>query len=129
MNQLEEKKTILIIDEDQAICAAFNKVLGKEYHIISSNNFIDGLFALKMNKPELVIIDIKVPGEIEKLIIRQIKDFQSNLPIIIITAFTNYFNYQDIKSFDADDYIKKPINVDELLAKIKNIENMENASS
>lgn len=126
---MSDKKTIILIDEDPAICLAFKKVLNANYRIIASNNFADGLFALKMNKPMLVIIDIKIPGDIEKIFIQQIKNFQSSLPIFIITAFSNYFNYDDIKSFGADDYLKKPFDIDDLLQKLKKIENRGNEAA
>lgn len=109
---------ILMIEDDTEI-ASLLKQFFKRYNIILTNYDCPelGLSALNINKYDLVILDLSLPGldgtEVCKLIRKK-----SQIPIIISTARSDIKDKTTCYNFGADDYIPKPYDVEELLLRI-----------
>ena len=114
------KKKILVVDDEQNIRFLLKEELTDEgYDVITADN---GEIALKMieeKKPDLVTLDIKMPGEDGLSILREIRETEYDLPVIICSAYSVYKS--DFSAVAADHYVVKSSNFDELKNKIKEI--------
>lgn len=113
-------KKILIVDDEKNIRLLLTEELTDEgYEVIEANN---GAMALKMiteEKPDLVTLDIKMPGEDGLSILRKIRETEYDLPVIICSAYSVYKS--DFSAVAADHYVVKSSNFDELKDKIREI--------
>ncbi len=115
---------ILIVDDDVASCRTL------QFHLQSQENEVeiahsvnDGMNHARSNKPELIILDIRMPG---KSGLEGLPEFKSAYPdthVIMITAFHDMESTIEAMQKGADDYIHKPIDIDELDAAIEKIVN------
>jgi len=113
--------TILIVDDDPAILMGLTlKIKRHGYQVITAKDGHEGIQKVKENKPDLVLSDVMMPfpdGFEMRRILRQDVELAS-IPFIFLTARTDV---QDrLRGFreGADDYILKPFNADEVLARI-----------
>ena len=117
-------KKILIIEDDEDIVEMISYNLRKEgYRIISVSNGEDTLDLAVREKPDLVILDLMLPGmdglEVCKSLRQDART--SNLPIIMLTAKSQETDKIVGLEVGADDYMTKPFSPRELLARIKAI--------
>jgi len=111
-------KRILIIDDERIVCSFFEKILSEQgYEVISALDARAGLRLVKKRKPDLVIIDLSMPGinGIEGL--RLIKE-TSDIPVIIVTGYGTMETVREAMRLGAYDYITKPFRVKELISRI-----------
>lgn len=116
------KKKILIVDDEKNIRFLLNEELTDEgYDVIMAESGAAALEIIAKEKPDLVTLDIKMPGEDGLSILRKIKEKEYDLPVIICSAYSVYKS--DFSAVAADHYVVKSSNFDELKAKIKEILN------
>ncbi len=119
--EFEEKKHILVVDDDDRI-----RELIKEY--LDNNNFYtttakdaeDAKNKIKLIKFDLIILDIMMPGQNGLDLAKKIK-YSSDQPIILLTAMGESSDRISGLETGADDYLPKPFEPKELLLRIKNI--------
>lgn len=110
---------ILIIDDDKNICDLLRIYLEKEgYSTIISNNGEEGMVKFYALKPDIILLDIMLPGMDGWQICREIRE-NYNTPILMITAKSEVFDKVLGLELGADDYIVKPFDTKEVLARIK----------
>jgi two-component system, OmpR family, response regulator len=110
---------ILVVEDDQTIREGITSFL-------SDNNFLveavgDGAAALdsvKKKTPDLVILDLGLPKISGESVVQEIKKLFPNLPVIILTAKNQKTDILSGFSLGADDYISKPFDLEELMARI-----------
>lgn len=117
------KKKILIIDDTDLMVKLIKDILTeKGYEVVSANNGIDGINMVMTEKPDLVLLDIVMPGmdgfEVCKLLRRE--ESNNLMPIIILTAQGNEEDKLTGLELGADDYITKPFNPRELISRVNN---------
>lgn len=115
----EDKKTILIVDDEQSIIDILVYNLKKEgYNTIEAN---DGVTAVEMaisQKPNLILLDIMLPKMDGLTACKKIKS-ALNVPILILSAKDEELDKIVGLELGADDYITKPFSVRELMARVK----------
>ena len=110
---------ILIIDDDKNICDLLRIYLEKEgYSTIISNNGEEGMVKFYALKPDIILLDIMLPGMDGWQICREIRK-NYNTPILMITAKSEVFDKVLGLELGADDYIVKPFEAKEIVARIK----------
>ncbi|MBU4407351.1 MAG: response regulator, partial [Proteobacteria bacterium] len=77
----------------------------------------EALTQLKIINPDLIILDINMPGINGIDVLRQIKEMNSSLPVILSSAYQEF--KQDLATWASDEYIVKSSNLDELKAAVK----------
>lgn len=106
---------VLVIDDDKAICRTLQvhfRSLGHESR--SARCFDDGV-ALALNwQPQLVILDVQLPGKSGLDGLEEIKQALPRTPVLVITAFHDMTTTVTAMKRGADDYVVKPIDIDEL---------------
>lgn len=112
-------KTILIIDDDEALVASLGAGLSDEgFSVISAANGNDAIERVKKESPNLVVLDLMLPGMDGVSVCRMIRRI-SPIPVIMLTAKNDEMNKVVGLEVGADDYITKPFSFRELLARVK----------
>ena len=108
-------KRILIIDDDIHIGNVLEETLSKEgYEISRAYSGTEALLVIPDSKPDLVLLDLMLPGLNGEDVLPQIK----GIPIIVVSAKVDIDNKVDVLLGGAVDYVTKPFNMRELLARI-----------
>ena len=115
----QKAQTILVIEDDQDMLQLLRRVLESEgYRVILATNGVYGVTLLREAKPDLVLLDIMMPGPDGYMTLSSIRQY-SNVPVIMVTAMRDIESLQKTLTLGADDYIKKPFRPGELLARVK----------
>lgn len=121
MNSPKPNAKILIIDDDRELGDMLKEFLAPDHFELSAClNGEDGLQALQQGDYELLILDIMLPGASGIDVLKQLRQ-SSDIPVIMLTARGDDVDRILGLEFGADDYISKPFNPRELLARIKAI--------
>jgi two-component system, response regulator, stage 0 sporulation protein F len=113
-----EKKRILLVDDEDGIQLLYREEFEDEgYTVDSAYNGVDALVKFRENPPDLVVLDINMPGMNGIEVLRQMKELRANLPIILSSAYQEY--KQDFGSWASEAYVVKSANMDELKATIR----------
>lgn len=118
MSMLSPSK-ILIVDDEFNICELIKLYLLKEnFNVVTVNDGLKALETFQKEAPSLVILDIMLPGMDGWEICREIRKI-SNIPIIMLTAKGENFDKVLGLELGADDYVVKPFDPKELVARVK----------
>ena len=114
-------KTILIIDDERNIVNLVKIYLENEgYQVAAAYDGVDGLQQIRALRPALVVLDLMLPGMDGYEVCRTVRR-ESDVPIIMLTARTDDVDKIVGLELGADDYLGKPFNARELVARIKAI--------
>lgn len=117
---MRDKNSILVIDDEKGICAFFEKVLTKEgYRVLTALSGDRGLAIIKMEKPDMVLLDLKMPGMDGIEVLRQIKKIDKNIVVIILTAYGTMETARMAMRLGAFDYLTKPFDLEYVKAVVK----------
>jgi len=113
---------ILVIDDDLASCRTLQLHFGSLGHNVTAAHSAEaGLAEASRMCPELVILDIRMPGRSGLDALPELKQALPDIRIIMITAFHDMENTIQAMKRGADDYILKPIDIDELDASVERV--------
>lgn len=113
------KKTILVVDDDHEIVRAITITLEREgYHVLNAYDGLQALDCVTSREVHLIIIDVMMPKLDGLSAVMKIRE-KKNLPIIILSAKGEDSDKILGLSMGADDYISKPFNPMELVARVK----------
>lgn len=108
-------KKILIVDDQYGIRALLYEVLGKEgYKTFQAANGQQALQIVKKDKPNLVILDMKIPGMDGLEILQEIKTINKEIKVIMMTAYGELDMIQKAHDLGALTHFTKPFDIDEL---------------
>jgi len=118
-----DKSTVLLIDDNADMRQLLELTLGETYHCIQASNGEIGLEKAQQNLPDIVISDVMMPGlnGFEVLQQLKLKSLTSHIPVILLTAKGDKQSRIQGWENNADDYIEKPFNAEELMARIDNL--------
>ena len=112
---------ILVVDDERNVHYSFRRVLGNEYDVISAFSGQEALEHLGSEIFQLVLLDVRMPGENGLDTLQEIKRSYPELPVIMMTAFASAETAIQSTTFDAEDYLIKPLDVDNLKQVIASI--------
>jgi len=106
-------KKILLVDDEEGIQLLYREEFEEEgYEVVSAYNGEEALEIFASQPPELVILDINMPGMSGIEVLRRMKELKPDLPVILSSAYQEY--KQDLGSWASEEYIVKSANLDEL---------------
>jgi signal transduction histidine kinase len=110
---------ILVIDDDKGPRESLRMVLKYDYEMFLADRVDAGIELLREKKPDLVIMDIRMPDKngIEGL--QEIREINSSVSIVMLTGFGDLETAQQAIRFGANDYLQKPFDTDEIQAVVK----------
>ena len=116
---VEFKKTILIVDDEKMILNLLAHNLEKEgYNVIEATDGLEAINIAQEKKIDLILLDVMLPKLDGLSVCKRVKNML-NIPILMVTAKDDELDKILGLELGADDYITKPFNIRELLARIK----------
>ncbi|MDO4749289.1 MAG: response regulator [Eubacteriales bacterium] len=113
-------KTVLIVDDEKAIVDILRFNLEIEgFNVNCAYDGLEGLSAARDTDPDLILLDVMLPGMDGFEVCRTLRDEGNNVPIIMITAREEETDKVFGLELGADDYITKPFSLRELVARVR----------
>ncbi len=118
--KVRDKGTVLVVDDEPRLVRLVREVLkAVGYEVLSARDGERALETMAVEQPDLVLLDIMLPGEMDGYeVCKQIREF-STVPIIMLTAKTREVDMLHGFDVGADDYLTKPFSAKELIARVK----------
>ncbi len=117
----QEKKHILVVDDDDKLLSLLKKFLSENDFVVSAGNCSAvALDILDLLKFDMIVLDIMMPGEDGLVLTKKIRQ-KSDVPILILSAMSDTADRITGLEKGADDYLVKPFEPKELLLRINNI--------
>ena len=113
------KKILIIEDEPNIRELVLYNLQANGYEGIQAEDGIMGITMVHTEKPDLILLDIMLPGKSGYDICRELRNEGNNTPVIMLTAKNEEIDKVLGLEFGADDYISKPFGIRELMARIK----------
>lgn len=114
-------RTILVVEDDAAILKGLEDSFKREgYRVLTERDGKKGLRAAVQNQPDLVVLDVMLPGMDGFGVCTELKKQGFTQPVFMLTALANEQARLKGLEYGADDYIQKPFSIQELLLRVKN---------
>ena len=107
-------QTILIVDDDKSIRYSLKRILEENFSILTAQNGEEGLIRMKESSPDLIIMDIKMPGRSGIEVLREMKSIDPKSLVILMTAYGTTETAIEAMKFGAFDYILKPFPIPQM---------------
>ena len=113
------KTRVLVVDDEAAILRFLKPALeANDYEMATAGTVADALKRIAAEAPDVVLLDLGLPDGDGKDVIRRAREW-SDLPIIVLSAREREAEKIEALDLGADDYVNKPFNVGELMARIR----------
>lgn len=111
---------ILIVDDQFGIRILLNEVFQKEgYQTFQAANGVQALDILQKHDPDLVLLDMKIPGMDGIEILKRMKRIDPDIRVIIMTAYGELDMIQEAKDLGAITHFAKPFDIDDIRAAVR----------
>jgi two-component system nitrogen regulation response regulator GlnG len=105
-------KHILLVDDEEAVCWALQRALGREGHSVAVAASAEQAFALlNQQRPDAVVLDVRLPGMDGLTALARLRRIASDLPVIVVTAFGDLPTAVRAVEGGAFDYLAKPFDL------------------
>jgi two-component system response regulator MprA len=119
-SELEPLARVLVVDDEPALRDALESSLAFEgYEVATASDGVEALDAIAENKPDLVLLDIMMPRMDGLTAVRRLRSRGDNVPVLMLTARDAVGDRVTGLDVGADDYLAKPFELDELLARVR----------
>jgi len=106
---------VLVVDDDKGVLDTLRIILSEAGHeVVTTPDPVYALNIIEVERPDVVVEDIRMPGMDGIELLRRIKSRWPKLPVVIITAFSTWENAVQAMRLGAFDYIKKPFDINQL---------------
>ena len=117
------KKCILAVDDTVFILSRITDALVKRYDVVTANSGARALKYLNKNKPDLILLDIRMPLRDGFDILREIRTMEdrADIPVIMLTGMEDRRYVMESIKLGIRDYVLKPFDPNDLLARVQRI--------
>lgn len=118
--KIEELRRIIVIDDDPVMRLSCLKILEKEGYLVETfEDGLQGMGRIKQQKPDLLVVDLKMPKIGGMEVIKQVHDIAPDICIVVITGYATIGTAVDAMKAGAYDFLPKPFTPDELRLIVK----------
>lgn len=114
-------KVLLVEDEDTLVVIITETLQEKGFDIVTADNGEDGLKLFYKSKPDILVVDVMMPKLDGFKMVQQIREIDKITPILFMTARSSTKDVVEGFELGANDYLKKPFGVPELIVRIKSL--------
>ncbi len=129
---MQKQTKILVIDDDPDLQTVVKSVLeSKSYQVVAALDGDEGLRKVVDERPDLIILDVIMPGKSGFEVCREIKTdpkyyFFSHIPVLMLTVYPDdrekmHLSMREGMTMEAEDYLHKPFNPKELLNRVEEL--------
>ena len=109
------KLRVLVIDDDEDICLYLKEFLTREgYRVTTISKPLDALPEIKEGRHQIVLLDVRMPEMDGVELLREIRMIDSDICVIVMTAYPSVESAVDTMKSDAFDYLRKPFELEQL---------------
>lgn len=105
---MDERKSILICDDEEGVRESLNLILGEEYKLDFVNNGDEALQYLSKANPDLVIMDIKMPKKNGLEALKELRQQKPSVKVIMVTGYQSVETAAEASKYGISEYITKP---------------------
>ena len=114
------KNKLLLVEDEPDLRLIVSEVLSDEgYEVLTASTGLEGLNIVKSEKPDIVVADVMMPVMDGFTMAKEIRKFNSNVPILFLTAKNTIDDIEEGFETGANDYLKKPFEFRELIVRIR----------
>jgi CheY-like chemotaxis protein len=118
---MKQTAKIMIIDDEPGILEVVKIILeGEGYQVFTINNSEEAIAKINLIKPNLIFLDVRMPGIGGEEICRQIKISHSTKEIPVILLSASFGTKQLVKKCGASDYLEKPFEMENIIKMVSN---------
>jgi len=111
---MNDKYRILIIDDEEVVLDSCTEILrGSDYHLATASSGAQGLELMKELKPDLIFVDLKMPGMPGLEVLTHIQAYDPTIVTVVITGFATVGSAVDAMKLGTHDFLPKPFTPDE----------------
>lgn len=117
-------KTIMVVDDNRDMVHLFKRILtNRGYQVISAEDGLEALQMVEETPPDLILLDLSLPKMDGYKVCQRLKDSDTTtmIPVIMVTCRGGMTDKIQGLATGADDYITKPVNNEELLARVESL--------
>lgn len=107
-------QTILIVDDDKSIRYSLKRMLEGSFAILTAQNGEEALQQIRLNSPDLILMDIKMPGRTGIDVLKEIKQIDPKILVVLMTAYGTTETAIEAMKHGAFDYIVKPFPIPQM---------------
>lgn len=122
-------KKILVVDDETNVRIALSEILEDDYAILTAENGKEAIEKVKQGKPDLLLLDLRLPDMGGLEVIKKVKEIRPNLPIIILSGVEEIKTAVEAIRSGADEYLIKPSTVYEIRRTVRAILNKNESNS
>jgi DNA-binding NtrC family response regulator len=115
---MSRTKVLLVDDEVEFASALAERLELRNYEVRTAGNALEGLGLVYNNAPDVVILDLKIPGMDGIEALKAIKKYDPSIEVIMLTGHGDGFSVEEGLKSGAFEYIIKPVEISELMSKI-----------
>ncbi|MCX8123172.1 MAG: hybrid sensor histidine kinase/response regulator [Spirochaetes bacterium] len=118
---IQQRKTILVIDDDPDSIVVVKALLSKLYDIVEAHSAQEGVMLARDSKPACILLDLSLPDLHGLQVVKQLKNdaLTQNIPVIIVSASSLKHEKATILASGCDDFIQKPFSIEEFILKVR----------
>ncbi|MGA9696169.1 MAG: response regulator [Dehalococcoidales bacterium] len=123
MEQIENKKKILIVDDEPNVRRLLHTILGKTFDVLEAEDGRQAIEITNSQKPDVVLMDMMMPKMDGLTACHMIKNDPAtkSIPVIMVTAIGFELNVKLSQQMGASGYVTKPFSSEDLLGKITQV--------
>ncbi len=107
-------KKILIVDDEISVRDSLRMIFKKDFQVIAATNGQEALEKVEAEEPDLILLDILMPGIDGVEVLRKVREAHPSIPAIMVTATKTVRTAVEAMKLGAYDYVTKPFDVEEL---------------
>ena len=118
MTQPQRRRRVLIVEDEPALRLSYERAFQPRYDLMFASTGAEALILLAEHKPDVAVLDMRLPDTDGVELLRTIRMSQPKLPVIITTAYMSIEPQLKVLDLPHSGYIVKPFRLDELGARI-----------
>ena len=118
------RKSVLVVDDDEGLVKTVQRILLKSgYSVLTATSGEKGIQIAKLQRPDLIILDVILPGVKGREVCQRLKDDEqtARIPVMFLTAKDSEDDIRAEKAVGAETHLTKPVNARILLSEVKKI--------